>query len=95
MALTNSLVVLFIAVLLHILTKKLLQQCFLFFIVVVIPGHNLGNSQVSVYRTIGPTLVTNCESERNKRLTEVKAKYNRGEYSRKEFVQLMAFKTVK
>ena len=24
---------------------------------VVIPGHNLGNSQVSVYRTIGPTLV--------------------------------------
>ena len=25
-------------------------------IVVVIPGHNLGNSQVSVYRTIGPTL---------------------------------------
>ena len=22
----------------------------------VIPGHNLGNSQVSVYRTIGPTL---------------------------------------
>ena len=36
---------------------KLLQQCFLFFIVVVIPGHNLGNSQVSVYRTIGPTLV--------------------------------------
>ena len=37
--------------------KKLLQQCFLFFIVVVILGHNLGNSQVSVYRTIGPTLV--------------------------------------
>ena len=36
---------------------KLLQQCFLFFIVVVIPGHNLGNSQVSVDRTIGPTLV--------------------------------------
>ena len=56
MALTNSLVVLFIAVLLHILTK-LLQQCFLFFIVVVIPEHNLGNSQVSVCRTIGPTLV--------------------------------------
>ena len=23
----------------------------------VIPGHNLGNSQVRVYRTIGPTLV--------------------------------------
>ena len=36
---------------------KLLQQCFLFFIVVVIPGHNLGNGQVSVNRTIGPTLV--------------------------------------
>ena len=27
------------------------------FIVVVILGLNLGNSQVSVYRTIGPTLV--------------------------------------
>ena len=26
-------------------------------IVVVIPGHNLGNSQVSVYRTIVPNLV--------------------------------------
>ena len=38
---------------------KLLQQCFLFFIGVVIPGHNLGNSQVSVNRTIGPTLVFN------------------------------------
>ena len=36
---------------------KLLQQCFLFFIVEVIPGHNLGNSQVSDNRTIGPTLV--------------------------------------
>ena len=52
MASTNSLVVLFIAVLLQIF-----WQCFLFFIVVVIPGHNLGNSQVSVNRTIGPTLV--------------------------------------
>ena len=30
----------------------------LVFIVVVIPGHNLGNSQVSVNRTIGPTLVS-------------------------------------
>ena len=29
----------------------------LVFIVVVIPGHNLGNSQVSVNRTICPTLV--------------------------------------
>ena len=54
MALTNSLVVLFIAA--DILTN-LLQQCFLFFIVVVMLGHNLGNSQVSVYRTISPTLV--------------------------------------
>ena len=36
---------------------KLLQQCLLYFIVVVIPGHNLGNIQVSVNRTIGPTLV--------------------------------------
>ena len=36
---------------------KLLQQCFLIFIVVVILGHNLGNSQVSVYRTIAPTLL--------------------------------------
>ena len=34
---------------------KLLQQCFLIFIVV--PWLYLGNSQVSVYRTIGPTLV--------------------------------------
>ena len=57
MALTNSLVVLFIAVLLQINLTKILQQCFLLFIVVVIPGHNLGNSQVSVNRTIGPTLV--------------------------------------
>ena len=32
----------------------------------VIPGHNLGNSQVSVNRTIGPTLVCSlslCVSE--------------------------------
>ena len=56
MALTNSLAVLLITVLLQIFLTKLLQQCFLFFIVVVILGHNLGNSQVSVYRTIGPTL---------------------------------------
>ena len=58
MASTNSLVVLYIycCATADILTK-LLQQCFLFFIVVVIPGHNLGNSQVSVNRTIGPTLV--------------------------------------
>ena len=29
----------------------------------VILGHNLGNSQVSVYRTIGPTLVERILSE--------------------------------
>ena len=56
MTLTNSLVVLFIAVLLQIFDETF-QQCFLFFIVVVIPGHNLGNSQVSVNMTIGPPLV--------------------------------------
>ena len=39
---------------------KLLQQCFLFFLVVVI---YLGNSQVSVNRTIGPTLVLECENK--------------------------------
>ena len=57
MALTNSLVVLFYCCATADILTKLLQQCFLFFIVVVIPGHNLGNSQVSVNRTIGPTLV--------------------------------------
>ena len=56
MALTNSLVVLFIVCYCRYFDETL-QQCFLFFIVVVIPGHNLGNSQVSVNRTIGPTLV--------------------------------------
>ena len=39
---------------------KLLQQCFLIFIVV--PWLYLGNSQVSVYRTIGPTLVLNIQA---------------------------------
>ena len=54
-ALVTSLVVLFnFCVTADILTK-LLQQCFLIFIVV--PWLYLGNSQVSVYRTIGPTLV--------------------------------------
>ena len=55
MALTNSCAI-YCCATADILTK-LLQQCFLFFIVVVILGHNVGNSQVSVYRTIGPTLV--------------------------------------
>ena len=49
---------------------KLLQQCFLFFIVVVILGHNPGNSQVSVYRTIGPTLVSSAVMSRL-RLTRI------------------------
>ena len=57
MALGTSLVVLFYCSATADILTKLLQQCFLFFIVVVILGHNLGNSQVSVYRTIGPTLV--------------------------------------
>ena len=54
MALTNSLVVLFIAVLLQILrgnydsNASCLSLLWLY----------LGNSQVSVYRTIGPTLVS-------------------------------------
>ena len=39
------------------MSNKLCLTLTLFFIVVVIPGHTLGNSQVSVNRTIGPTLV--------------------------------------
>ena len=35
---------------------------------------------------------TKRERERIEKLTEVKAKYSRGEYSRKEFVRHMAFK---
>ena len=58
MALTNSLVVLFIAVLLQIFNvDETFTAMLLVFIDVVILGHNLGHSQVSVYRTIGPTLV--------------------------------------
>ena len=54
MALATSLVVLFYCCATADILTKLLQQCFLFlfFIVVVIPGQ-----QVSVYRTIGLTLV--------------------------------------
>ena len=55
MALVNSLVVLFYCCVTADILTKLLQQCFLIFIVV--PWLYLGNSQVSVYRTIGPTLV--------------------------------------
>ena len=62
MGLTNSLVVIFYCCATADILTKLLQQCLLFFIVVVITGHNLGNSQVSVYRTIGPALVYHCKT---------------------------------
>ena len=55
MALVTSLVVLFYCCGTADILTKLLQQCLLIFIVV--PWLYLGNSQVSVYRTIGPTLV--------------------------------------
>ena len=55
MALVTSLIVLFYCCATADILTKLLQQCFLIFIVV--PWLYLGNSQVSVYRTIGPTLV--------------------------------------
>ena len=56
MALATSLVVHFYCRAIADILTKLLQQCFLFFIVVVIILY-LGNSQVSVNRTIGRTLV--------------------------------------
>ena len=55
MALVTSLVVLFYCCVTADILTKLLLQFFLIFIVV--PWLYLGNSQVSVYRTIGPTLV--------------------------------------
>ena len=55
MALVTSLVVLFYCCVTADILTKLLQQCFLSLIVV--PWLYLGNSQMSVYRTIGPTLV--------------------------------------
>ena len=55
MASATRLVVLFYCCATADILTKLLQQCFLIFIVV--PWLYLGNSQVSVYRTIGPTLV--------------------------------------
>ena len=58
MALVTSLVVLFYCCVAADILTKLLQQCFLIFI--VLPWLYLGNSQVSVYRTIGPTLVFTC-----------------------------------
>ena len=57
MVLVTSLVVLFYCCVTADILTKLLQQCFLIFIVV--PWLYLDNSQVSVYRTIGPTLVIN------------------------------------
>ena len=59
MALVTSLVVLFYCCATADILTKLLQQCFLIFIVV--PLLYLGNSQVSVYRTIGPTLVIDSD----------------------------------
>ena len=56
MALVTSLVVRFYCCVTADILTKLLQQCFLIFIVV--PWLYLGNCQVSVYRTIGPTLVS-------------------------------------
>ena len=56
MALVTSLVALFYCCATADILTKLLQQCFLIFIVV--PWLYLGISQVSVYRTIDPTLVT-------------------------------------
>ena len=53
MTLATSFVVLFNCYATADILTKFLQQCFLIFIVVVM----LGKSQVSVYRTIGPTLV--------------------------------------
>ena len=46
MASATSLVVLFYCCATADILTKLLQQCFLFFIVVVIHGHNLGNSHL-------------------------------------------------
>ena len=51
MALATSLVVLFYCCATADILTKFLQQCFLLLWLY------LGNSQVSVYRTIGPTLV--------------------------------------
>ena len=64
MALVTSLVVLFYCCVTADILTKLLQQCFLIFIVV--PWLYLGNSQVSVYRTIGPTLVAACDLKVNR-----------------------------
>ena len=55
MALTNSLVVFFIAVLLQIFEETFTAMLLVFHCCGRV---YLGNSQVSVYRTIGPTLVS-------------------------------------
>ena len=59
MALTISLVVLFIAELLQIFRQNFYSNASCFSSLWLYPRHNLGNSQVSVNRTIGPTLVYN------------------------------------
>ena len=56
-ALTNSLVMLYILLCYCRYFDETFTAMLLVFIVLVILGHNLGNSQVSLYRTIGPTLV--------------------------------------
>ena len=53
MVLTNSLVLLFIAVLLQIFLRNFYSNAYCLSLLWLY----LGNSQVSVYRTIGPTLV--------------------------------------
>ena len=56
----------------------------------------LNHVQTKSYLKIRPSTyndpATKRERERIEKLTEVKAKYSRREYSRKEFVRQMAFK---
>ena len=59
MTLATSLVVLFNCYATADILTKLLRQCFLFSLLLLY----LGNSQVSVYRTIGPTLGLFIESQ--------------------------------
>ena len=56
MTLATSFVVLFNCYATADILTKFLHQCFLFSLLLLY----LGNSQVSVYRTIGPTLVLQC-----------------------------------
>ena len=64
MALATRLVVLFYCCATADILTKHLQHCCLFFIV--------GNSQVSVYRTIGPTLVCYIQSKSSVLMTFLK-----------------------